>query len=493
MQNGTMIQFFHWYLPSDGNFWEEVKEKAAELSQLGITAVWLPPAYKAAGGATSVGYDVYDLYDLGEFDQKGSIGTKYGTKQQYIEAIQALQQSGIQVIVDIVLNHMGGGDETETIMAIEVNNENRNESVSEPVEIEAFTKFYFPGRQGKYSRFIWDHQCFSGVDFDNRTGKTAIYNILQEWGDDWEEMIDGEKGNYDYLMFNDVEFRNPALREELVRWGLWYFHTVGFDGVRLDAVKHISPKFYNEWLEALRQQTGKEIFAVGEYWAPGNLEVLLKYIDATEGRMSLFDSALHHNFYQASNCGNGYDLRTILNNSLVNTLPDKAVTVVENHDTQPLQALEAPVEHWFKPLAYALILLRQEGYPCLFYPDLYGAHYIDKGNDENDHEIFLNTVEELPALLRARKEFAYGIQRDFFDLPNCIGWTREGDEEHEGCAVVLSNGDAGTKIMEVGKRYAGKTFYDLLGRYDTGIRINEEGWAEFSVPAGSVSVWVPKD
>lgn len=491
MQNGTMMQFYHWYLPADGKFWKEVTEKASELAQLGINAIWLPPAFKATAGSNSVGYDVYDLYDLGEFEQKGTVATKYGTKEEYIKAIKALQAVGIQAIVDIVLNHLGGGDETETIMAVEVNNENRNEVISEPTEIEAYTKFYHPGRAGKYSDFVWDHQCFTGVDYDHRTGKTAVYNLIQEWGHDWEEMIDGEKGNYDYLMFNDLEFRNPALREELSRWALWYYQTTNFDGVRLDAVKHISPKFYNEWLDALRAKTGKEIFAVGEYWAPGNLELLLRYIEATEGRMSLFDSALHHNFHHASKSGSNYDLRTILDNSLMTALPDKAVTVIDNHDTQPLQALEEPVEHWFKAHAYALILLRQEGYPCLFYPDLYGAHYVDKGKDGNDHEIFLDTVKELPALLKARKEYAYGTQRDYFDLATCIGWTREGDDEHAGCAVVLSNGDAATKYMEVGKRYAGKTFYDLLQKHKQKIGINEKGWAEFLAPAGSVSVWVP--
>jgi alpha-amylase len=65
-----------------------------------------------------------------------------------------------------------------------------------------------------------------------------------------------------------------------------------------------------------------------------------------------------------------------------------SVTLVDNHDTQPLQDLEAPVEPWFKPIAYALILLREEGYPCVFYPDLYGAHYIDKDAAGNDQEIF---------------------------------------------------------------------------------------------------------
>ena len=440
-----------------------------------------------------MGYDVYDLYDLGEFDQKGTVLTKYGSKQEYVAAIEALHKAGLQAIVDIVVNHMGGGDETEAVTAVKVDAENRTQSISEPMEIEAFTKFTFPGRAGKYSDFIWTHQCFSGVDYDHRTGETAIFNILQEWGDDWEEMIDDEKGNYDYLMFNDVEFRNPAVREELARWGKWYYDTVKFDGVRLDAVKHISPHFYNEWLTQLRQATGKEIFAVGEYWAPGNVELLLRYIDATEGRMSLFDSALQHSLHQASQSGDSHDLRTILDNSLMKALPDKAVTVVDNHDTQPLQALEAPVEHWFKPHAYALILLRQEGYPCVFYPDLYGASYTDKGKDGNEYEIFLNKVEELEPLLHARSHHAYGAQRDYFDDANCIGWTREGDDEHGGCAVVLTNKDAASKKMEVGQRYAGKTFIDVLKKSSDEVMIDENGWGEFLVTPGSVSVWVEKE
>lgn len=66
-------------------------------------------------------------------------------------------------------------------------------------------------------------------------------------------------------------------------------------------------------------------------------------------------------------------MRRILDNTLMQQQPALAVTLVENHDTQPLQALESPVADWFKPLAYAIILLRQEGYPCVFYPDYYRA------------------------------------------------------------------------------------------------------------------------
>ncbi len=491
MINGTLMQFFHWYNEDNGSLWNEAAEKAGKIAELGINALWLPPASKSSAGSVSNGYDAYDIFDLGEFDQKGSVRTKFGTKEQYIRAIDRLHERGIKVYADIVLNHKAGGDETERIKVMRVDPEDRNKFTSEPFDIDAFTKFTFPGRKGKYSNFIWDFRCFSGIDYAADLNERAIFSILNDYGNNWEEVIDTEKGNYDYLMYDDVEFRNPAVREELKKWGEWYLNEVNFDGVRLDAVKHISPKFYNEWLYYLRK-IKPDLFAVGEYWAPGELPLLLKYIEATEGKMSLFDSSLHHNFHNASNSGKDYNLTTIFDNTLTSATPTLSVTLVDNHDTQPLQALEAPIEKWFKPLAYALILLREAGYPCIFYPDLYGAHYWGEGNDGSDQEIFLDPCENLEKLIIARSKYAYGMQRDYFDHPNCIGWTREGLDENpdSGCAVLISNSEEGFKNMEVGKKFAGKKFKDFLEKHPAEVLINEEGWGEFYVTPGSVSVWI---
>jgi alpha-amylase len=493
MTNGTMIQFFHWYSPSDGTFWKHVKEQSKYLSELGITAAWLPPAHKGQDGASSSGYDIYDHYDLGEFDQKGSVRTKFGTKAEFKAAAKALKANGVQVYADIVLNHMGGADETELIKVLRVNEDNRNEFTSEPFDIEAYTKFTHPGRKGKYSKFIWDHRCFSGVDYAKNLDESAIFSIINDYGDGWEEVIDTEKGNYDYLMFCDIEFRNPAVREEMKKFFNWYIKQIDFDGIRLDAIKHIAPPFMIEFLDHARS-VKPDLFAVGEYWAPGDLPLMLKYLDAVGDRMSLFDAALHHNFHHASKSGKDYDLRTIINDTLLSARPDKAVTVIDNHDTQPLQALEAPVEAWFKPLAYAIVLLRDQGYPCIFYPDLYGTHYKDYGHDGNEYEIFLDKCDGIENLIRARKLFAYGEQREYWNEQNCIGWTREGNDDHEnsGCAVILSNGDSGTIFMEAGKRHAGEIFVDYLGKHTNEIKLDENGAAEFHVNENSASVWVKK-
>ena len=60
------MQCFEWYLKTNQDFWLNVSSKAEKIAELGITALWLPPAYKGIGGKDEVGYGVYDIYDLGE-------------------------------------------------------------------------------------------------------------------------------------------------------------------------------------------------------------------------------------------------------------------------------------------------------------------------------------------------------------------------------------------------------------------------------------------
>ena len=76
MNNRTMIQFFHWYSPGNGVLWKDFSRQVSYLAGLGISDAWLPPPYKGGSGAASIGYDVYDLFDIGEFKQQGTISTE---------------------------------------------------------------------------------------------------------------------------------------------------------------------------------------------------------------------------------------------------------------------------------------------------------------------------------------------------------------------------------------------------------------------------------
>ncbi|QES89982.1 alpha-amylase [Rhizosphaericola mali] len=488
---GTLLQSFHWYTEGEGKHWKKLKAQLDELKKWGITAMWLPPAYKSASGDVSVGYDVYDLFDLGEFDQKNSVVTKYGTKEEYLALTEKMHELHMEIYPDIVMNHKMGADEKEKVKVIKVEEEDRLKYDGEPFEAEIYTKFTFPGRDKKYSEFIWDFQCFTGIDYVAEPEQTGIFKILNQYGDNWQEEVDDENSNYDYLMGADIDFRNPNVVAELKYWGKWYYDTIHFDGVRLDALKHLPANHMVEWLDYIRAEVRPDCFAVGEYWTPEH-ETLVKYIDETEGKMHLFDVPLHDKFHEASEQGTDFDLSTLFDKTLIQSNPDNAVTLVANHDTQPLQALEAPVAPWFKPLAYAIILLRPFGYPCVFYPDVYGAEYVDKGEDGNDHQITMPKIDCLPKLLEARQQFVSGEYVEFFDHPNCVAWWNKGENEENGSIVILSNGEDGFKDISLGENYVHQVFVDYLGNVEEEVTVGDDGMARFLTKGGSVSVWIRK-
>ncbi len=487
--NGVMMQYFHWYLPQGGILWNQLAKDATELAAAGFTALWLPPAYKGSNGGYDVGYAVYDLFDLGEFDQKGSIPTKYGTKDEYIRAIECAHAVGIKVYADIVLNHRMGADVEEEFSATPLDPNNRYQPIDNYQKIGGWTHFTFPGRQGKYSTMEWHWWHFDAIDYNDKNQQQRAVYLIE--GKTFDRNVDIEKGNFDYLMGCDLDMDHPEVLGELKYWGEWYLDTTKIDGLRLDAVKHIDARFFYNWLKDLNNYAQKDLFTVGEYWSY-ELDALEYFITETEGKIHLFDAPLHNNFHIASIQGQNYDLRQIFDNTLVRHQPTLAVTFVENHDSQSLQSLESVVESWFKPLAYALILLREGGYPCVFYGDYYGANYKDRGRDGNEYEIVLQSHRStIDRLLQARRDYAYGKQYDYFDHSNTVGWTRLGTPEHPASmAVVMTNGSVGTKWMEVGK--PNTTYIDLTGAVTSSILTNQDGWGEFTCQGGSVSVWVPQ-
>lgn len=477
MINGVMMQGFEWYLPDDGEYYKRLKERAEELKKVGIDALWLPPMFKATG-TNDVGYGVYDLYDLGEFDQKGSVRTKYGTLEELREAIEELHKYDIKVYADVIMNHKAGADYPETFMAVQVDEYDRNKEISEAHDIEAWTGFNFPGRNGMYSEFIWNFSHFSGVDFDQKAGVSGIFKVLGN-DKDWNEGVATEMGNFDYLMFADLDLENQDVRQELFRWSEWFINHVDIDGIRFDALKHISDVFLKDFIVNLEEKSEKDLYYFGEFWV-NSRDINNKYLYETKYKTNLLDTVLHFNFHEASMNGQGYDMRKIFDNTIVQEHPILAVTFVDNHDSQPGQSLESFVEPWFKKIAYGLILLRKDGYPCIFYGDYFGI----------EHDGIEGQQGMIDNLLWIRNNYAYGNQVDYFVEPQLIGWVRTGDEEHPGSlAVVISTGDMKTLQMNVGADQAGKHYVDLTGGNKNEVIIDEEGNGNFEVGPGTLSAW----
>ncbi|MDO5732733.1 MAG: alpha-amylase [Eubacteriales bacterium] len=537
MKNSVMLQSFEWYSDGDGCFYKKLTAAAPELKRLGFDAVWLPPVYKATG-TNDVGYGIYDLYDLGEFDQKGSVRTKYGTKAELLDCIAALHEAGLFVYADVVLNHKAGADHAEVCEAIEVDPSDRDRAISDAHEIEAWTGFDFPGRAERYSAFKWHWYHFTGVDFDQRSGRTGIFKLCGEHKD-WAQDVSSENGNFDYLMFADIDHDHPDVRDELMRWARWFVEETEVDGFRLDAIKHISAEFMQTFIQEVTERErakSPDFYIFGEYWMRDTAENE-HYLYETDYEIDLFDVGLHFAFFDASKQGASYDLRRLFDESLVSQSPSMAVTFVDNHDTQPGQALTSFVEDWFKAMAYACILLRRDGYPCVFAGDFWGR---DFSAEAGPHRV---TIEKL---LLLRKALAYGDESVYLEDAHCIGFVRHGDEclgARHKLVVVFSNSDrraeapdpeayeetaesaeeaheieielrvnAKTPIsefnlsedpelrtepwlerglfirMDMGRDQAGKVYRDYFEVFkDERVVIGEDGWADFPVPVANLA------
>ena len=334
-----MMQAFEWHVPDDQAHWNRLHKALPSLKDIGVDNIWIPPGCKGMSPSGN-GYDIYDLYDLGEFEQKGSRGTKWGTKAELQELIWLAQDLGIGVYWDAVLNHKAAADYTERFSAVRVDPQRelvgirmkgnslanviteRNNDISQPEEIEGWVGYNFPGRGDKYSsmKYHWYH--FSGVDWDDSRKKSAIYKIV---GPDkgWAPDVSDENGNYDFLMFADVDYSNAEVREDVLRWGEWIGTELPLNGMRLDAVKHYSADFQREFIDHVRNTVGPEYFIIGEYWK-GEVRVLLEYLEKMKSRLSLFDAPLVGRFSSISRTKEG-DLRRIFDGTLVQAKPEHAV------------------------------------------------------------------------------------------------------------------------------------------------------------------------
>jgi alpha-amylase len=314
-------------------------------------------------------------------------------------------------------------------------------------------------------------------------------------------------------MFSNVDYTHREVREEMKKWGEWMVNEVGVDGFRLDAVQHFSSAFTKDWMQHVnsafnrRSNGAKDIFIVGEVWS-GDRSRITAWIDSVQHpsshpRVFAFDAPLLYNFSRISEDmrrrSKNLDLRTILRRSLLESRPGSAITLVTNHDSQPGQVCYTPMPAHSKLLWYAFILLRKHGMPCAFWGDLFGTQGPHAeapigirgkdGEDRND-----SYSHALVKLMLCRKLFAHGEQVDYWQSNVAIGWTRAGEENGNGCAVVLGALMAvkttQTIKMRVGTR--GEVWIDAMDHVKDETTIDANGTGVFPAGEAGISVWIKK-
>jgi alpha-amylase len=303
---GVMMQAFYWDCPAGGNWWNTVSSKVTAWGNAGMSSIWLPPVSKAQNGAFSMGYDPTDYFDFGDFNQNGTVETRFGSKTELTSLITNAHNQNMQVYADIVINHNSGG-QLEANPFTGTNTYTNFNGVASGKFKRTYNDFY------KNSYAVSDEGSFGG--FPDLSHKTPY---VQDW---LYKRVDGV--------------------------GKYYKNTMKFDGWRFDYVKGFGSWVVNEW----NANVGG--FSVGEYW-DGNAAAIETW--ANGANSSAFDFAC---YYKMDEAFDNNDLTKLNSDMFWKRNPFKAVTFVSNHDTDII---------WKKMLAYSYILTH-EGYPTIFYRD----------------------------------------------------------------------------------------------------------------------------
>ncbi|MCX7568710.1 alpha-amylase family glycosyl hydrolase [Tumebacillus sp. DT12] len=316
---GVMMQGFYWDASASGtSWWNNLGSKANELKLAGFTAVWIPPVTKGASGGYSNGYDPFDDYDMGSKNQMGTVATRWGTREDLQKSVAMMRANGLDVYVDMVLNHRNGDDGSWNFKYADAYGVVGNGN-------------------GRFGKGYYDfHPGFKSQD--------------------------ANVPNDDSSFGRDLAHDSAYVADGLKKAGDWMTKSLDIQGYRLDYVKGISYTFLKDYLN-YGAMAGK--FAVGEYW-DGNRDTLNWWTSSAMGnRSTVFDFALRDELASMANSGGYYDMSRLDHAGLTGINPSQSVTWVENHDTDGHNPISKN-----KHLAYAYILT-SEGYPTVFYKDYY--------------------------------------------------------------------------------------------------------------------------
>jgi hypothetical protein len=244
--------------------WRAMTQKMPELAEAGYTALWLPPPTKASGGL-SVGYDLWDPFDLGNKFQRGGIRTFYGTKEELNEMVETAHRFGIRVYFDNIMNHRAfdvpGFNESTPI---DIYPGMRPEDFHLRVTEDGFFRKWDNTRNWNdewqvlhlgLSDLIdiahetglggWNHNFgptegshHPGIQFVRHPDNPEYYDIAPNgeyvgFGNVTQEMLDENQGFY-----------TEDVNAYLMRAVRWKMYVTKADGLRLDAVKHVPAWFF---------------------------------------------------------------------------------------------------------------------------------------------------------------------------------------------------------------------------------------------------------
>jgi alpha-amylase len=344
VSKGIMLQGFGWdctYNGKPGNWYKLIAKRAPSMKELGIDFVWFPPVSRSV---SDQGYLPGDFYDLGT-DQNP---TYYGSKNDLVAALKALNDLSIAPVADIVVNHRCASHQDANGI---------------------WNIYNFPSGKAKWEQWAICKGQFGGQ------GKA-------DTGDGFHAAP-------------DIDHTNPKVRADIAEWMVW-MRKLGFKAWRYDYSKGYAAKYAGEYDKA-----SNPLFSVGEYWTSmhyqgsglsydqdSHRQELCNWLDGNSSDVACAFDFTTKGVLQAAVSGDYGRLRDKDNKAsgLIGWWPARAITFLDNHDTGSKQShWPFPSNHIMQGYAY---ILTHPGIPSIFWEHVYDW----------------NLFNELKALIKVRKE-----------------------------------------------------------------------------------------
>ena len=193
-----------------------------EISDLGVTALWITPVVKNIPGfVTGAGFPDWGYHGYWA-DDFTKVDPRFGTEEDLKALVDDCHKKGIKVLLDVVYNHAGYD-----------------------------------------SHYLTDPKTKSWL---------RVESLGTCGTDDITQCVAG---------LPDFKTENQEVADYLLNANLQLAKRVGVDGFRLDTVKHIDHAFWQEHRKRTREFLGQDFFLLGEVWG-GDPQVLDPYFENDE-------------------------------------------------------------------------------------------------------------------------------------------------------------------------------------------------------------------
>jgi glycosidase len=323
--------FVRSFYDTDGNGigdFNGITQKLDYLQQLGINAIWLMPIHPSP---SYHGYDVINYY---------AVNSQYGTMGDFKHLLQEAHKRGMHIIIDLVLNHTS-------------------------------------------SQHPWFVDSNSNVD-----SKYRDYYIWSDTdqGSGWYQ---GQHGFYFAIFCDcmpDLNYRNPAVTADMLKVTDYWLNTIGVDGFRVDAAKHLieegnnrentpsTHEWYKKFFVAYKEQN-PQAYTVGEVFGAGS-SVIKSYTNQLD---QIFNFEMSSGFVNSVNGGSNSGMTSAIKFSLQDMPDFNFATFLTNHDQNRVMSVFNG--NLGKAKAAATLLLTTPGTPFIYYGEEIGMQGVKPDED----------------------------------------------------------------------------------------------------------------